>query len=91
MYTKDIANAFAKFLDSDVKGCVNIATGKGISLEDFARKFAKKMNAENLLTIKQELGNNPPFIVADNSRLINEVGYKIQYTTDKAIDEIILG
>ena len=89
MYTKDIAGAFAKFLDSSVEGCVNISTGKGISLEDFARKFATRLNAENLLIIKNELGNNPPFIVADNSRLLNEVGYKIQYNIDTAIDEIL--
>lgn len=89
MYTKDIAGAFAKFLDSDVEGCVNIATGKGISLADFAGKFAKRLNAEGLLVIKNELGNNPPVIIADTSRLINEVGYKIQYDTDSAIDEIL--
>ena len=89
MFSKDIAGAFAKFLDSNIEGCVNIATGKGITLEDFAKKFAARLNAEHLLVIKNEIGNNPPVIVADNSRLIHEIGYKIQYDIDAAIDEIL--
>ena len=89
MYTKDIAGAFAKFLGSDVEGCVNIATGKGISLEDYAKKFAIRLNAQNLLKIKNEVGNNPPFIVADVTRLKNEIGYVPRYDIDSAIDEIL--
>ena len=89
MYTKDIAGAFAKFLDSNVEGCVNIATGKGISLEDYAKKFAVRLNAQNLLKIKNEVGNNPPFIVADVTRLKNEVGFTPKYDIDSAIEEIV--
>src|SRR5574344_679961 len=33
MYTKDIAEAFVAFLNSDVTGCVNICTGNPITLE----------------------------------------------------------
>lgn len=89
MYAKDIAGAFAKFVDSDVTGSVNICTGKGISLKDYALTIAKKLNKENLVNIKYENLNQPMFIVGDNSRLINEVKYTPEYTFDKAIDEIL--
>lgn len=88
MYTKDIAGAFVKFLDTDVVGCVNICTGKGISLSDYAKKFAQELDKEELLIIKQEKATQPQIITGDNSRLINEVGYTPLYTFDNAIKEI---
>ena len=89
MYAKDIAGAFAKFVDTDVQGSVNICTGKGISLKDYALTIAKKLDRENLVNINYENLNQPMFIVGDASRLLNEVGYKIKYNFSDAIDEIL--
>lgn len=89
MYTKDIAGAFAKFLDSEVTGTVNMCTGKGISLKDYSTYIAKKLGKEEYLTIKEEATNQPPLIVGDNTRLTHEVGYKIRYSFEEAIEEIL--
>ena len=89
MYAKDIAGAFAKFVDSDVNGAVNICTGQGISLKDYALIIAKKLNKESLVNINYEELNQPMYIVGDNSRLKNEVKYDIKYPFEKAIDEIL--
>lgn len=89
MYTKDIAGGFAAFLNSGVTGTVNMCTGRGISLKEYSTYIAKKLGKEKYLTIKYEQTNQPPIIVGDNSRLINEVGYKIQYSFEKAINEIL--
>ena len=89
MYTKDIAGGFAAFLNSGVTGTVNMCTGRGISLREYSTYIAKKLGKEKYLTIKYEQTNQPPIIVGDNSRLVNEVGYKIQYSFEKAINEIL--
>ncbi len=89
MYAKDIAGAFAKLVDTDVQGSVNICTGKGISLKDYALTIAKKIGREDLVNIKYEALNQPMYIVGDNSRLINEVKYTPKYTFEKAVDEIL--
>lgn len=89
MYTKDIAGGFAAFLDSNVEGIVNMATGKGISLRDYSTYIAKKLDKEKYLIIKEEETNQPEIIVGDNTRLTKEVGYKIKYTFEQAIDEIL--
>ena len=89
MYTKDIANAFVKFLCTDVDGCVNIATGKAISLEDFALTFANLMGKEELVIVKNEVGNQPPLIVADIARLKDEVKFDSKYTVEQAVREIL--
>ncbi len=89
MYTKDIAGGFAAFLDSNVEGIVNMATGKGISLRDYSTYIAKRLGKEKYLIIKEEETNQPKIIVGDNTRLTKEVGYKIKYTFEQAIDEIL--
>lgn len=89
MYTKDIASAFAAFLDSETEGCVNICTGKGISLGDYSAKIAEKLGKTEFLKINREETAQPPVIVGDNSRLINEVGFKPLYSLDTGIDEIL--
>ncbi len=89
MYTKDIAGAFAALLNSSVEGSVNICTGKGISLRDYSTYIAEKLGKTEYLTIKEEQNNQPKIIVGDNSRLLNEVGYKIQYSFENAIEEIL--
>jgi nucleoside-diphosphate-sugar epimerase len=89
MFSKDIAAAFVKFLDSEVNGIVNICTGNGITIADFATIVAKKLNGLNLLKILNEPTTQPKIIIGDNSRLTNEVGYKLKHTTDEAIDIIL--
>ncbi len=89
MYTKDIAGAFVKFLDTDIDGCVNICTGQGISLKDYTKLIAKKIGRGDLLVIKNEPTDQPKIIVGDNSRLLDEVGYNIKYSLDEALEEIL--
>lgn len=89
MYTKDIASAFVKFLDSSVEGVVNICMGDAISIKDFALTIGKIMSKEDLIIFKDEQSNQPPIIVGDNSRLLNEVKYEIKYNIQNAIKEIL--
>ncbi len=89
VYTKDIARAFVKFLDSNIEGCVNICTGKGIFLETFAKKIAKAMNKEELLKIEYKETSQPPMIIGDNTRLLKEVGFQFKYSFEEAIERII--
>lgn len=89
MYAKDIAGAFVKFLDSEAEGTVNICTAKKTTIKDFVLAIAKQLKKENLVKFQDEKSNQPPIIVGDNSRLINEVNYKIKYDFNSAIAEIL--
>lgn len=89
MYTKDIASAFVKFLQSDTTGAVNISTGKGIAIGEYALKFAKRMNQERFLEIQYDKTDAPLKIIGDNTKLIKEIGFRPKYSIDNAIDEIL--
>ncbi len=89
MYAKDIAGAFVAFLNSGVEGSVNICSGKEILIKDFVLEIAEQMGKKNLIKFKDEFLNQTPVIVGDNSRLLNEVGYRSNYNFKAAIKEII--
>ena len=89
MYTKDIASAFVKLLDSGAEGPVNICTGQAISLADFARAIACQMDKENLLVLKQEPTTQSLCIVGDSKRLQQEVGFTPRYSLQEGIREIL--
>jgi nucleoside-diphosphate-sugar epimerase len=89
MFSKDIAGAFVAFLDSQVEGIVNICPNKGISLGDFATIIAKKLGKQQFLKILNEPVNQPPIIEGDNSRLTKEIGFKLKYDYEKAIDCVL--
>ncbi len=91
MYAKDIAGAFVSLLDSNIEGSVNICTGKAVSIKDYAFEIGRQMGKEQLVIFKDEPSNQPPIIVGDNSRLVNEVRYKINYDLNTGIKEIIKG
>lgn len=91
MYSKDIANAFVKFLDSDVTGVVNICSGTAIYIRDYVLKIARIMDKENLVVFQNEASNQPQIIVGDNSRLIKEVGFVYNESIEKALNEIVKG
>lgn len=89
MYTKDIAAAFVKFLKTDVEGCVNICTGKGITLGAYAKKIADKMGKQSLLDVREEPTEQPINIIGDNARLLNEVKFNCNFSYEKAMDDLI--
>jgi nucleoside-diphosphate-sugar epimerase len=89
MYAKDIAEAFVKFLESDVKGDVNICSAKAVSLGEYASFIAKKLNKANLLILDNIPSGNPSFIVGNNSRLLNEVKYAFSYSLEQGLDEVL--
>ena len=70
-------------------GAVNISTGKAVSLAEYARCIGRMLGKEELLDLKDLPTTQPPIIVGDNTRLINEVGFTPRYTMESALKEII--
>jgi len=90
MFAGDIASAFAKILDSEVTGNINICSGEPIKIKDIVTLIAKKLGKDQLVKFK-DVGdkNQPKIIVGDNSRLINEVKFRAKYSLNEGINKII--
>ena len=89
LYTKDIAAAFCKFLDGNVEGCVNICSGRSVSIREFVSVFACIAGKKHLLRFTSTSDSDTSSIVGNNERLINDVGYVQKWQMDIAIREII--
>ena len=91
LYVADIADAFVTLLDSEVNGIVNIGSGKPISIKELVLQIAKYLGKEDAIRLGAlpARDNEPPFIVADISRLQKEVKWNPKYSLEEGIADTI--
>jgi nucleoside-diphosphate-sugar epimerase len=84
---EDLGRGFAALVDSDVTGPVNVASGTGISLVDVATMIARAAGRPELLRVGAlpERPGEPPELVADVTRLHDEVGWAPE---DEVVDRL---
>ena len=91
LYVEDVAEAFVALLESSASGAVNVASGCPIALRDIIYKIAEKIDRKDLI----QLGvlpvsvHEPHLLVADVSRLTNEVGWLPKYNLDRGLEQTI--
>ncbi|MGA9098545.1 MAG: NAD(P)-dependent oxidoreductase, partial [Methanotrichaceae archaeon] len=91
LYVKDVADAFITLVESDVSGPINIASGNPVRLKDVIYKIADKLNMQDLI----QLGvlpvpkDDPSLLVANVSRLENELNWHPKYDLDRGLEETI--
>jgi len=91
LFVEDVADAFVQLLDSPVMGPVNIGSGKPVSVREIIELIGAKIGHEELIRYGQ-IPTSPseaPFIVADNRRLLNEVGWSQKHDLGKGLDRTI--
>ena len=77
LHVEDVAEAFTALLESDARGAVNIASGKGVELKEIIETIAETIGKPEFLRIGalKAAPDEPPEIVADVTRLRDEVGF----------------
>lgn len=91
MHVEDLAAALAALLDSDVEGPINVASGLPVSLAEIVTTIAERLDAADRL----DLGaiparpDDPDELVADVSRLRQELGFEPGYTLQRGLDATI--
>lgn len=91
LYVQDVADAFVALLDSGVSGAVNIGSGRPVALRDVVYKIAGKVERQDLIQLGALTApaNEPPMLVADVSRLSDEVGWSPGYDLDLGLEQTI--
>ena len=78
LHVEDVASGLVSFLDSQVTGPLNIASGDPIKLKEIVYKISDKFQLPDLI----KLGALPsgiidtPLVVADVNNLKNKLGWK---------------
>lgn len=88
IHVEDLADAHILALDVIGKRVYNVGTGKGTSVKELVKIF------EKYFPIKYEIGEklncDVGYLVADVSRITNELGFKPKFTVKDAIKHISL-
>ncbi len=89
--TIDAADALVKVLDSELDGPINIASGEAVELRRLILGAARWIGREDLV----ELGalavpaDDPPRVVADVSRLRDELGWRPRLSLDEGLRQTV--
>jgi nucleoside-diphosphate-sugar epimerase len=91
MHVSDVAGAFAALVDSDVRGPVNIGSGRAISVRSILELIARETGAGDLVRFGERPlpANEPEAIEADGARLFNEVGFRPRYDLARGLTDTI--
>lgn len=91
LHVKDVASAFAALLNSDVMGPVNIGSGQPVAVRDVVERIAAQIGRPALVRLgdQQSRPDESPLLVADVSRLTNEVKWAPFYNLDAGLASTI--
>jgi nucleoside-diphosphate-sugar epimerase len=91
LYVQDVADAFVALVESNVSGPINIASGRPVALKDVVYRIARKLDRPDLvcLGVIPVPENEPHLLIADTTRLSNEVGWFPNYDLDHGLKEAI--
>jgi nucleoside-diphosphate-sugar epimerase len=91
MHSADAGAAFAALVDSPLTGPVNVASGEGIELRALAAMIARVAGGEDLLRVGAlpMREGDPPALVADVTRLRDELGFRPRFSLGEGLDDVI--
>lgn len=91
LYVKDVSDAFAALLDSNLQGAVNIASGKARTIREIVLQTADLLGKRALVRFGQlpVTENEPRSIVADTLRLREELGWIERYGIHHGLEQTI--
>jgi nucleoside-diphosphate-sugar epimerase len=91
LYVKDAADGLVALLDSEVRGAVNVASGEPVRLRDVTDEIATQLHGADLVRLgaRPAARGEPPAIVAEVTRLRDEVGWSPGYDLTRGLAETI--
>jgi nucleoside-diphosphate-sugar epimerase len=91
LHVQDVADALVAILAGGLEGAVNIGSGAPVALKAIVARIGERIGRPDLI----ELGaiparaNDAPLVVADVTRLENEVGWSPAWDLDRGLDQTI--
>jgi len=91
LHVDDVANAFAALLDCEVTGVLNIASGESVTVRSVVDEVAQAAGRPDLLDIGAlpPRASDPDEIVADVTRLREEVGFTPAWTLADGVRQTV--
>jgi nucleoside-diphosphate-sugar epimerase len=87
-----VADAFVALLESEVTGAVNIGSGQPIAIKDVVYQIADIIGRSDLVQLGAiaSAAKEAPLLVADVTRLSNEVGWLPKFNLEMGLRQAII-
>jgi nucleoside-diphosphate-sugar epimerase len=89
MHVEDVASAFVSLLESEVRGPVNIGTGKPVAVRDLLEDIGQRIGRLELIDFGARSASEPSRLWANVHRLTDEVGWAPHYDLASGIERTI--
>ena len=90
LHVADVASAFVALLQSDIKGAVNIASGKGVALTEIAGLIQQKTGRSDLVRFgARKTSSGDPHCLLASTRALAQIGWKPQFDLLSGLDDSI--
>jgi nucleoside-diphosphate-sugar epimerase len=91
MHVASAASAFVALLESGVEGPVNVASGRGMTVKELVTKIGEKIGRCDLIRFGERPAppDDPPRLIANISRLRDEVRWPVRDSLDADLDNTI--
>jgi nucleoside-diphosphate-sugar epimerase len=91
LHVEDVANAFVTLLDSDLKGAINIGSGEPVTIKYIVNQIGSLLNKSDLIRLGARSSSltDPPLLLADVTKLKNELHWHPKYDLDAGLQSSI--
>jgi nucleoside-diphosphate-sugar epimerase len=89
LYVEDLGHGFATLLDSSVQGAVNLASGEGRSIRSLVEALRARLGGSVDYGALPTPAGDPASVVADVSRLRDELGWFPRIGVDVGLDRSV--
>lgn len=91
LHVQDVADGLVALLDSDVRGAVNIASGQATTLREIVLEIGRQAGRAELIRLGAipARANDLPFVIGENRRLVEEVGWQPKFDLPAGIAHTI--
>jgi nucleoside-diphosphate-sugar epimerase len=91
LYVADVADALVTLLDSEVKGPINIGSGRAIRLREVIQEIGEQLDRQDLIRMDSlpTAAEEAPILVAGVERLTEELGWQPKYDLRQGIEATI--
>lgn len=90
LHVGDAAAALVALLESDVRGPVNVGSGRATAVRDIALRLAAMLDGEELLRLGAlPAGSEESLVVADIERLSREVGFRPRFDLEGGLADTV--
>jgi nucleoside-diphosphate-sugar epimerase len=91
LHTADLADALVTLLESSLTGPVNVGSGVAVSVREVVERVARLCGRPELVRFgaRPTPPNDPPLLVADVTRLRDELGWRPRYDLERGLEDTV--